>query len=243
MTEAKILPDVAKEKLSEPKPLIVGVKDVPVHRFYHDMDVWAKESAFVKISDERGIHASRLVKVLLKYSGTAIDLSGAERQIVKELKVTHNSEVSYKCKFSLIEQNHVITHTIEYSGNIFYMTVELPYVSVCPCAAALCKEAKQGIAHQQRSIMKVTTIWGFDIIPWLKDLFLMPKEIMSREEELKWCISAVEEKNLVFTEDAARRIGDVLEQHYIDEYLVQVEHFESLHEHSMVAVNRKGRFV
>jgi len=241
MTTVKLLPDVAAEKLCRPRPLIVGVKDVPVMRKWKDRDVMTRQSAYVRLGDRRGIHASRLVGVLMRYEGLDLNQESV-RVLVQELEQTHKTPVTYMCKWECMEQGYVVKRKIEVSDDL-YMTVELGYVSTCPCAAEMCRVAGEGIPHQQRSAMKVTSTWDKDLVGILTQQFLMPKTVMKREEELKWCVQASRREYQVFAEDAARRIGQALEEEGVDEYLVEVEHFESLHQHNLVAVNRKGRFL
>jgi len=241
MTTVKLLPDVASEKLCRPRPLIVGVKDVPVMRKWKDRDVMTRQSAYVRLGDRRGIHASRLADVLMRYEGLDLNQESV-RMLVQELEQTHNTPVTYMCKWECMEQGYVVKRKIEVSDDL-YMTVELGYVSTCPCAAEMCRVAGEGIPHQQRSAMKVTTVWDKDFVSVLTRQFLMPKTVMKREEELQWCVQASRREYQVFAEDAARRIGQALEEEGIDEYLVEVEHFESIHQHNMIAVNRRGRFL
>jgi len=241
MTTAKLLPDIAAQRLKEPKPLIVGVKDVPVMRVWQGSDVVTRQSAYVRLTDRRGIHASRLAGVLMRWAEAELS-QGSVRALVSELEQTHHTSVTYMCKWECVERGLVVKRKVEYSDDL-YMTVELGYVSTCPCAAEMCRVVGEGIPHQQRSVMKVTTVWDKDLVDVLAGLFLMPKTVMKREEELEWCVRASKREYQVFAEDAARRIGQALEEAGMDEYLVEVEHLESLHQHSMVAVNRRGRFV
>jgi len=247
MTLAKILPDIAAEKLGQPKPLIVGVKDVPIRCLWFTRQVLTKQSAFVRLYDERGIHASRLTKTLFNLTDTELTTLPQKPSFITNLKQTHNTDINYSCSFDdfLIVPGIILNRKLEYSDQ-WYTTIKIPYISTCPCASEMCKQTNIGIPHQQRSIMKVTTLWTKNLIQVenaLLDLFLMPQSIMTREDELDWCIRASENKNLVFCEDAARKIGEVLESFDHTEYLIECEHFESLHSHSMVAVNRKGRFL
>jgi len=67
---------------------------------------------------------------------------------------------------------------------------------------------------------------------------LIPVSLMKREDELKWCQLA-SEFNL-FVEDAARVIGDVIDAYSTPDWVVVCEHEESIHQHNVVAVCRKG---
>jgi len=238
MTLVKILPDIAKQKV-EGKPLIVGVKGVKVWRQWKGKDVLTTQSAYVVLKGERGIHASRLVNALIKREGFAVV---RDAELIEELKETHGSRVTWQCRWETQEYGHAVHRIVEWSDD-WYITVRLGYVATCPCAAAMCAQAGEGIPHQQRAIMKVTVPWTADPLPVLVDLFLMPRAVMKREQELEWCIQASRDWNQVFAEDAARRIGEALGVAGWEEWLVEVEHFESLHEHNMVAVNRRGRFI
>ena len=242
MTTVKLLPDVASEHLKEPKPLIAGVKDVPVMRKWKGRDVVTEQSVYIRLRDQRGIHVSRLTGLLMRYENRDLTQKSTQK-LVEELSKTHDTHATFVCKWECIERGLRVGRKIEVSDAL-YMTVVLPYVSTCPCAAAMCKAVGQGVPHQQRSRMTVTTVWtDVDVAEVLVGLFQMPRTVMKRKEELEWCIEAMKPEHLVFAEDAARRIGEALEEVGISEYLVQTEHFESLHQHSMIAVNRRGRFI
>jgi GTP cyclohydrolase I len=47
-------------------------------------------------------------------------------------------------------------------------------------------------------------------------------------------------QNLMFCEDAARKIKGLLEQHNYADYWLQINHYESLHAHDAVAIAVKG---
>ena len=69
------------------------------------------------------------------------------------------------------------------------------------------------------------------------------------EAELKTPVPAVEDEqefarlngqNLMFCEDAARKIKGLLEQQNYADYWLQINHYESLHAHDAVAIAVKG---
>jgi GTP cyclohydrolase FolE2 len=67
---------------------------------------------------------------------------------------------------------------------------------------------------------------------------IVPIPFMKRPAELDWCQRA-EQTNL-FVEDASRVIGQVIDG-FMEDWVVVCTHMESIHQHDVVSVCRKGK--
>ncbi|WP_372761730.1 GTP cyclohydrolase FolE2 [Pseudoalteromonas sp.] len=108
----------------------------------------------------------------------------------------------------------------------------------------------QGIVatpHSQRSIANVkvklaNNIAEFDVVTLintLEDELKTPVQAaVKREDEQEF--ARLNGQNLMFCEDAARKIKAVLETRQYSDYWLQINHYESLHAHDAVAIAVKG---
>ncbi len=60
---------------------------------------------------------------------------------------------------------------------------------------------------------------------------------MKRKDELAWCERAADTN--LFVEDAAREVAKAIDN-WFNDWVVVCEHEESIHQHNVVAVCRKG---
>ncbi|CCO23861.1 GTP cyclohydrolase FolE2 [Maridesulfovibrio hydrothermalis] len=118
----------------------------------------------------------------------------------------------------------------------FTLGVEVPVMTVCPCSKAISKEG----AHSQRAVITIKSkSKGF---VWIEDLVEIAEQagscevysLLKREDE-----KYVTEKsfsNPTFVEDVVRNVAMGLENHSkILWYKVDVESFESIHNHCAFA--------
>ena len=123
----------------------------------------------------------------------------------------------------------------------FTLGADVPVMTVCPCSKAISDEG----AHSQRAEVRIRT--RFDGFVWLEDLIEIGEEsgscqvysLLKREDE-----KYVTEKafaNPTFVEDVVRDAANGLTQHpQINWFKVEVESFESIHNHSAFAVIESG---
>ncbi len=145
-------------------------------------------------------------------------------------------------------------------GRVF-LTVHYEYSSTCPCSLSMSKQYEDehannitregnGIAvpHSQRSQARVTVeLAKFDEF-FIEDLIeilrgAIPTETQSFVKRVdEQAFALLNAQNPMFVEHAVRRLSKVLNAYdqFID-WVVSVEHWESLHSHNAVAVIRKGR--
>lgn len=258
MSSVKFLPDYASREdetgISLQK---VGVRRVYVRRRWIENDVITKQSAYVSLERNKGIHMSRLTDVLLLWEGEPIECAN---ELLKELSDTHDGATAYwKCRWknlvefmggARVKLDYVLEGRTVGDECRWYFTIVMPYASVCPCSMEMCRAVRRGVPHMQRSKVSVTVrlkdgvelseinaIMEVDLAESVK---LLPKPVMKREEELAWCIEA--EKNPMFVEDVARVVANAVQSKwdFVDDYVIVVEHEESIHEHNAVAVVWKG---
>ncbi len=149
------------------------------------------------------------------------------------------------------------------SQNQFDFMIELTYQysSTCPCSLSMAKQYEQefasgkntegsgvGVPHSQRSKMtckiklseKVESYYIEDLLYLLKQA--IPTETQSlvkRVDEQAFAI--LNGTHPMFVEHASKRIYSVLnEQEDLKDWIVELEHIESLHNHNAAAVIYKG---
>lgn len=250
----KFLPDYATQENPNAKALYkVGIEEVWLYRLdFNEERVLTEQSAFVGLKKANGIHMSRLAEILYKGEGEVIEL---DDDMLEEIALSHDIMSSYwECKWESIYKADEVSMKVgcKIEGKYFdeetkwFLTLGIPYTSVCPCSAAMVKE-HGGIPHMQRAKAVITGLLPVGtrleetitlLIGEVCDVVgLIPQPIMKRKDELVWCQRA-EKKNL-FVEDAARVIGDTVDE-WFDDWSIVCTHFESIHQHNAVAICRKG---
>lgn len=120
----------------------------------------------------------------------------------------------------------------------FLLAVDVPVMTVCPCSKAICEES--GGAHSQRAVVRLQC--RFTGLLWLEDLIAIGESagscqlysMLKREDEKHVTEAAFERP--AFVEDVVRNAAQALESHpQVTWYAVEVESFESIHNHSAFA--------
>jgi len=165
------------------------------------------------------------------------------------------SYLNYKCcvegKHKTCDGDYIDDKGIHCSGihdvNQFFLTVEVPYTSLCPCS----KEISDYGAHNQRSFAKVMV----ELIPeemcWIEDLIEIVESTASAPivNGLKRVDEAYQTEkmyeNPMFVEDMARGISERLNHKLLDktisDYSIVITHCESIHVHDCQAIITAGR--
>ena len=256
--KACLLPDYASQPCNGRLLERVGVHDVCVPMMgLGEVLVPTKQSLYVELEGKNGAHMSRLVGLIEDNSYNYIEPAVHMMQYAIE---NHNAskafwEVSWNDTLMFTPDRLKSTYLIipmTLEGALikggapeWFFTFEFPYASVCPCSAEMTKSAGNGHPHMQRATATVTVQLNGNlevVRPLLERIAnavgLIPVSLMKREDELAWCQLA-SEFNL-FVEDAARVIGDVVDASSTPDWVVVCEHEESIHQHNVVAVCRKG---
>jgi len=214
----------------------------------------ADVSMFVNLPHHtKGTHMSRFLQVLNEYHekitmGNMVEVLKVMQNrleadesfmeltfpyfIEKEAPVSKIKGImNYKCSF--------IGHCKKDKGD-FILKVEVPITSLCPCS----KEISNYGAHNQRSILTIEA--KYDEFLWLEDLIDVAEK--SGSCELYSLLKRVDEKyvteyaydNPGFAEDIVRNAAQkLMDLKNITWFRVQVENFESIHNHSAYACIEK----
>ncbi|HNY21532.1 MAG TPA: GTP cyclohydrolase FolE2 [Treponemataceae bacterium] len=150
------------------------------------------------------------------------------------------SMMSYECSFegSVSGDGASVTNV---AGRSFFVSVEVPVQTVCPCSKAISKYG----AHNQRGMVRVKLELGPFF--WIEDLVTLIEgcasssvySLLKREDE-KY-VTEVSYDNPKFVEDLVRDV--ILAIPRLGEfpwYSVEAENFESIHNHSAFAYAESG---
>jgi len=156
-----------------------------------------------------------------------------------------------------------ITYDTEIEGRYhngqykFFLTIKYIYSSTCPCSFELAYDARTkrqaaANAHSQRSILTVTVQFDPSNIVWIEDLVELCREIIPTEVQVvvkradEQAFAELNGSNLLFSEDACRLMYQGLDKWFdskrISDFVIVVEHLESLHPWEAVAVTSKFDF-
>lgn len=114
--------------------------------------------------------------------------------------------------------------------------VEVPVMTVCPCSLAISEKG----AHSQRALVRIKC--GFSGLLWLEELIDIASDagsspvypLLKREDEK--FVTEYAFSRPAFVEDVVRKAALSLDAHkLINWYEVEVESFESIHNHSAYA--------
>jgi len=254
----RLLPDYAKLKNGQralEKVGIVGYKQY--QRDFSSRRTITTQAAYVDLQDENGIHMSRLSGCLRDHANATISIN---HELLESLLDSHNASSAYwECDW---EQAHQLENeqdifikcklegVITQDTEDWFLTIEVPYASVCPCAAAMCESEEDGHPHMQRAMTRITGQLDTDddldellttIVSRVVDVVdLVPVPYMKRPDELDWCKRAGQTN--LFVEDASRVIGNAIDG-FVEDWVVVCTHYESIHQHNVVSVCRKGKML
>ncbi|PMQ04576.1 GTP cyclohydrolase FolE2 [Dyella sp. AD56] len=298
-----LMPDVHAEPVSSGPLAWVGMEDILMPmRIATGPDstqqVIGRVDAFVNLvrSDQRGIHMSRLYRLIDQHLGdTTLDAHTLE-QLLRAFLQSHEEladRARIRLRFdqalrrkALRSDLHgwrvypvTIEGTLDERGLDITVATEIAYSSTCPASAALARQViqqhfeqrfssqphvpcnvasawlggEQGVPatpHAQRSIAYVWTrlaqgtAWDVAaLVDRIEASLGTPVQtIVKRQDEQAFALA--NGSNLMFCEDAARRIQRALDTDCsIADFHVRIVHQESLHAHNAVAYARKEQEV
>lgn len=258
MSRREDLPDVQNTDVDDEPIEKVGVRNLTMR--IGDKEV--EFSCYVNLpGTQKGINMSRLPRIINQYSDNNLSLKLLENVLESFLKENDYSTDAYvKARYKHEKRTTSPESNISYSKFYDvtaeirkvdddirgYLTINIPYISTCPCSEELCKASnKNSYPHQQRSVAEITVETRDEnsinrIINDVENkITSIPHTIVKREDEQAIAEDCAD--NLIFVEDSARIIRDILEEHGYRDYVIVVNHYESIHTHDAVAVLRKGR--
>lgn len=259
----RLLPDYALNPTTRKLGLEkVGIKNFKQFRYdFADQRVLTHQSAYVDLTNgDAGIHMSRLSGLLRERKDTAITIDSGLLEAMAKSHKTHSAyhEINWETEYLMENEQELFVpcmlEGVQHGGNQdWFLTMVVPYASVCPCAATMCDDAEDkddiaGHPHMQRAEARITGSLDEDddlnelmlamMARVVEAVDLVPIPFMKRPQELDWCQRAAETN--LFVEDAARIIGSIADK-WMDDWVVVCTHFESIHQHDVVAVCRKGK--
>jgi len=234
-------------------PLIIQVKDSSDNQV-----VCANARVGVSLPrDYKGTHMSRFVEVLTKWhtkSITGFDIKKCLKDIIKTLDAK-SGELEFRFKY-FIEKKSPVTNNLSqmcyecsFLGELtenkykFTLGVVVPVTTLCPCS----KEISDNGAHNQRAIISVKVsynenkgcVWIEDLIKTVEDCSSCPVYPLLKRQDEKYVTEKAWE-NPKFVEDVLRDVVLKLRKNnLIDEFEVNCEALESIHNHSAWAYQRE----
>ena len=230
-------------------PLIIQRKDK------EDIVIYSNATAGVSLpAHYKGTHMSRFVEVLNEWRSKntlGVDIKGCVEAIVKRLEAKSgylkfdfkyfidkkapvtgiSAPMCYDCSFEGILDNYG-EEDEEYR---FYLCVKVPVTTLCPCS----KEISDNGAHNQRAFIKVKVsydeseqVWIEDLVDLIESCASCPVYPLLKREDEKFVTEKAWD-NPKFVEDVLRDVVVKLRNHpIINEFDVECEAFESIHNHS-----------
>lgn len=239
----------------------VGIKGFKQYqRDFSGRRTLTTQSAYVDTPPgSNGIHMSRLSGILQEYGDGFITMN---TELLEKLVQSHTIDGFVPTSFW--ECNWESAHEMDNEQPLFikcmlegvmttdnedwFLTMKVPYAAVCPCASAMCDAIDEGVPHMQRAEAQITGLLDPDedldellttmVARVVDTVDIVPIPFMKRPAELDWCQRA-EQTNL-FVEDASRVIGQVIDG-FMEDWVVVCTHMESIHQHDVVSVCRKGK--
>lgn len=240
----------------------VGIKDVAIPLVIQRKDADNQTvSAKVKMSvslpkNYKGTHMSRFMEILNIWQTKHLlpdDIKGCLKAITNKLHST-SAEVKFSFKYflekkapvskikSLLDYDCFFKGVLQNDDYKFYLGAKIPVTTLCPCS----KEISEKSAHNQRAIVKVSISYPENEHIWLEDLIKIVEECGSCE--IYSLLKRADEKHVTekayanpkFVEDIIRDIVLKLRNHdKITDFEVEVEAFESIHNHSAWAYQKE----
>lgn len=205
----------------------------------------------------KGTHMSRFIEIFHKYT-TNFSMQrflAMLTELCVRLKAEHSfAVVSFpffiEKKAPVSGQIGMICYTCTYEGSVsmgngesqrsdFYVSVEVPVTTLCPCS----KEISEYGAHNQRGLVRVK-VQSIDFF-WIEDIITLIEKcassqvysILKRKDEKYVTEQAY--RNPRFVEDLVREVYVALRSFPIQKpfqyFCIEVENFESIHTHNAYA--------
>ena len=213
----------------------------------HTAAAWTLDVALP--ADQKGTHMSRFVAWLdaLAQSGEALDVPGLRTRHAAMLQQLGASEGRIEAAFGFFLRKRApvsgLQSLLDYQGRLIAETragqtsvlceVAVPVKSLCPCS----KEISDYGAHNQRSVVTLRVeplapLEWHELVRFAEDEASSEIWPMLKRTDEKWVTERAYE-NPKFVEDLVRDVALRLDADpRIGRYRVDVENFESIHNHS-----------
>lgn len=208
--------------------------------------------------DYKGTHMSRFVEVLAEWKNKnllGVDIKGCLEKIIKNLDA-QSGELEFNFTYFIDKKSPVtgmsapMSYDCSFEGRIenenykFILGVVVPVTTLCPCS----KEISDNGAHNQRAFIKVKVSYDEQEQVWLEDLIELVEgcascpvyPLLKREDE-KFVTERAWD-NPKFVEDVLRdTVVKLRNNPVINEFEVECEAFESIHNHSAWAFQHEKK--
>jgi GTP cyclohydrolase IB len=203
----------------------------------------------------KGTHMSRFIEVFHKYHENLTMQHFFD--MLEEMRVRLDAQKAYgSIKFPyFIEKNAPVTgaagimqYVCSYEGETeinasstdsairkFYITVEVPVTTLCPCSKAISEYG----AHNQRGTVRVKVLysdffWIEDVISMIENCASSPLYTALKRQDEKYVTEKAYE-NPRFVEDVVREVYLGLKKMGFKWFCVEAENEESIHNHNAYA--------
>jgi len=201
---------------------------------------------------DKNLNMREFIRKLLKETRKSLGASNAYVKVkfdyfmIKKAPVsTLKSYINYKC--TVEAKQHEINNNKQSFHEDYYLTVQVPYTSLCPCS----KHVSDYGAHNQRSFAEVKVKIKPNAMCWIEDIVHIVEKCASAPiiNGLKRVDEAYQTEHMYenprFVEDMVRLIAEKIDKKMLDknisDYTVVVNHEESIHLHNAVAIITAGR--
>ncbi|MDD3593786.1 MAG: GTP cyclohydrolase FolE2 [Candidatus Gastranaerophilales bacterium] len=243
----------------------VGVKNVEVplnvqRKNSDNQTVSAKARLSVALPHNfKGTHMSRFIEVLSKWGSKnllGVDIKGCLIEVVNKLHAK-KAEAKFEFKYFIektapvSKKTSLMGYDCSFKGIYkadgeykFILGVKVPVTTLCPCS----KEISQCGAHNQRAIISANISYDEEDIIWIEDLIEIIESaascpiypLLKRQDEK--FVTEQAYNNPKFVEDVIRDL--VLKFRKNDKitwFEVDIEAFESIHNHSAWAYQKESK--
>lgn len=260
LTDALLIPDTQSER-DERRLVIqrVGIKDVRwpltlqvAGRVQETVGQWDLDVTLP--ADQKGTHMSRFV-AWLDDQDEALDAPRLKQQLAAMLKRLGATEGRVEARFPFFLRKRApvsgVQSLMDYQGRWIAETragatavwaeVGVPVKSLCPCS----KEISDYGAHNQRSLVTIRAellkpVGWHELVRFAEDSASSELWPLLKRSDEKWVTERAYE-NPKFVEDLVRDVALRLNADArIGRYAVDVENFESIHNHSAYARIERG---
>ena len=221
--------------------------------------VYAEARVCVSLpKDYKGTHMSRFVEVLNEWRTKdllGVDIKGCLEKIIKKLHA-QSGELEFNFKYFVDKKSPVtemaapMCYDCSFEGIMdgdeykFYLGVKVPVTTLCPCS----KEISEYGAHNQRAIISVKVsyeetehVWLEDLIELIESCASCPVYPLLKRQDEKFVTEKAWE-NPRFVEDVLREVVVKLREYsVINDFEVDCEAFESIHNHSAWAYQKETK--
>ena len=214
--------------------------------------VTAEISMFADLEPEqKGTHMSRFVEIIQEFHQMDLKHIRLILEAIRNRLEARNSFLQVRFDYFIWKKSPVtgresyLAVEVEYQGALrddeldFRMTVRTPVTTLCPCS----KEISDYSAHNQRAIVSITLrtdryIWIEDVCRIAEAAASCPVYSLLKRPDEKF-VTEYAYDHPKFVEDVARDakllIDEQEEMEGVQDYVIEVESMESIHNHSAYA--------